>query len=91
MRDPYDPYADERAMADAAAEAQAQAEAAANQRAHEAMNRAKAITECTMCDPDGYHGTTICDHTDHTQAAARGMARLRAKMGWPATRTPDTP
>ncbi|MFD4444861.1 hypothetical protein ACFWPK_34310 [Nocardia sp. NPDC058519] len=24
--------------------------------------RARAIAECTMCDPDGYRATTVCDH-----------------------------
>lgn len=45
--------------------------------------RAQAITRCPLCDHDGYRGSTVCDHTDHTAAARRGMAMLREAMGWP--------
>jgi len=34
--------------------------------------RSQAITACARCDSDGYHGTVVCDHTDHAPAAARG-------------------
>lgn len=87
MRDPHDPYADER-QADGPTPAQLwEAQQAREARA----NRAQAIHDCTLCDPDGYRGTTVCDHTDHTQAARQGMAAIRAKMGWPATGTPEQP
>jgi hypothetical protein len=32
----------------------------------------QAITNCRLCDDDGYRGATICDHHDHTPAARRG-------------------
>lgn len=41
-----------------------------------------AITRCDLCDDDGYRGPTVCDHIDHTEAAKRGMAMIRATMGW---------
>lgn len=44
--------------------------------------RARAIAECHLCDPNGYLGSTVCDHTDHAEAARRGMAMIREKMGW---------
>ncbi|QRY48129.1 hypothetical protein JVX93_15885 [Mycolicibacterium boenickei] len=82
MRDPYEPFADEQA---AAAEHDWTAERAAARR----TNRLQAIADCQLCDPDGYRGTTVCDHTDHTETARRGIAAIRAQMGWPATGTPE--
>lgn len=87
MRDPSDPYADERQ-----ADGPSPAELWEAQQAREARaNRAQAITECDLCDLDGYRGTTVCDHQDHTDSARRGIAAIRAQMGWPATKTSDTP
>lgn len=42
---------------------------------------AAAIADCTLCDPDGYRGTTVCHH-DPDQAAvnARGSAACRAAL-----------
>lgn len=41
------------------------------------------IANCGLCDADGYTpGLVVCDHIDHKPAAARGMAALRAAMGW---------
>lgn len=40
-----------------------------------------AITNCQLCNTDGYRGLTVCDHTDHTHAATRGMNQIRAIMG----------
>lgn len=42
------------------------------------------ITDCDLCDDDGYvPGTGIrCDHRDHRPAYARGMAAVRKAMGW---------
>lgn len=54
----------------------------------------QAIQACPDCDNHGYRGTTVCDHQDHQTAAKRGMAAIRAQMGWnhPAgTRTPNRP
>ena len=47
------------------------------------------IANCQLCDDDGYTpGHVICDHIDHRPAAQRGMAAVRAAMGWPSTPTP---
>jgi len=46
------------------------------------QERAEAIRVCDLCNPDGYRGGTVCDHTDHRAAAARGMAMIRHAMGW---------
>ncbi len=43
-----------------------------------------AIAACPDCDNHGYCGTTVCDHQDHQTAAKRGMAAIRAQMGWKA-------
>ena len=43
---------------------------------------AQAITDCQLCDVDGYRGSAVCDHIDHAEAAKRGMAMVRAAMGW---------
>lgn len=39
--------------------------------------RAHAVAACSLCDDDGYRGMSVCDHTDHSGAAARGMAKAR--------------
>lgn len=48
-----------------------------------AEQRAADIAACGLCDTDGYRQLTVCDHTDHTQTAKAGIARVRAAMGWP--------
>lgn len=56
--------------------------------------RQAAITDCALCDPDGYRGAIVCDHQDHTPAAKRGIAAIRAQMGWtptPPRQTPENP
>ena len=40
------------------------------------------IDACDLCDEHGYRGGTVCDHHDHASAAKRGMAMIRAAMGW---------
>lgn len=85
MRDPSDPYADERQATGPSPAQLWEAQQARQARA----NRAQAITDCQLCDSDGYRGTRVCDHQDHTPAAKRGMDEIRAKMGWPATGTPE--
>lgn len=46
---------------------------------HEA--RAQAITDCTMCDPDGYRNGHVCHHNPGQDATnARGSERVRAMM-----------
>jgi hypothetical protein len=42
--------------------------------------RAEQIAACTLCDGDGYHGSSVCDHIDHRAAAARGMALVREAL-----------
>ena len=40
------------------------------------------IRSCGLCNGDGYVGGQVCDHVDHTETARRGMAMVRATMGW---------
>ncbi len=42
----------------------------------------RAIDACHLCDENGYCEGTPCDHYDHRAAAVRGMAMIRAAMGW---------
>lgn len=87
MRDPEDVWQDER-QADGPSPAELwEAQQARTKR----DNRAQAIRDCRLCDPDGYRGTTVCDHQDHAAAARRGTAAIRAQMGWPADNTPPSP
>ena len=60
-------------------------DAGEDRRAHlyaHAIAAARAVRECELCNSDGYRGSTVCDHIDHAQAAKRGMAMVRAAMGW---------
>ena len=41
-----------------------------------------AIDDCNLCDENGIRNGFACDHIDHRPAAARGMAKIRAAMGW---------
>lgn len=36
-----------------------------------------AITNCGLCDDDGYRGLTVCDHQDHTATARAGISKIR--------------
>ncbi|MGQ9348924.1 hypothetical protein [Mycolicibacterium gilvum] len=45
------------------------------------QRRKYAIVNCGMCDDDGYAGLRVCDHIDHTEAARRGMEKVRAALG----------
>lgn len=45
-------------------------------------DRAQDIAACTLCDDRGIRNNFRCDHTDHAEAARRGMALIRAAMGW---------
>ncbi|WP_070924669.1 hypothetical protein [Mycobacteroides chelonae] len=79
MRDPNDPWADERAMAQPdPTEAQA----------------LDAIRRCTYCDHEGIQPNGLtCRHIDHAAAARKGLAQIRAQMGWnhpTGTTTPET-
>ena len=41
------------------------------------------IDACDLCDAHGNRADGFpCAHTDHAGAAARGMAMIRAAMGW---------
>ena len=44
--------------------------------------KAAAITNCGLCDGDGYRGSLVCDHIDYRPIAERGIAAVRAAMGW---------
>lgn len=68
MRDPQDPWADERASADQLWTA----------------NRTRdAIRTCDLCDTHGLRPNGLtCRHIDHAAAAARGTAHIRQLMGW---------
>lgn len=59
---------------------QERAQAEAAERVSAAAARAMAIAECELCDDDGYRGTTVCDHQEHADTNARGMAMVRAAM-----------
>ncbi|MFV8049748.1 hypothetical protein [Mycobacterium sp. 48b] len=59
---------------------QERAQAEAAERAQAAASRAMSIAECELCDDDGYRGTTVCDHQEHADTNARGMAMVRAAM-----------
>lgn len=52
-----------------------------------AEDRARAIANCGMCDADGYltvdGAGALCSHDpDEAERGTRGMANLRATMGW---------
>lgn len=47
-----------------------------------AQARYDGIRHCGLCDDDGYVGGMVCDHVDHAETARRGMAMIRATMGW---------
>lgn len=72
------------------AELAAANQAAAARRADEAIARATAIDNCTICDPDGYHGTTICNHNPHqAQTNTRGIAAVKAALAKDPIDQPD--
>ncbi|MEU9805462.1 hypothetical protein [Mycobacterium sp. NPDC050853] len=78
MRDPYDPWADERT--------------AATPEPTEAQDH-DAIRNCDLCDTNGIRDELPCRHVDHAEAARRGLAAIRAQMGWnppPGPTTPET-
>ena len=46
--------------------------------------RAQAITECGMCDDDGYENGALCDHDpDRAERAARHLAAIRSTLTKP--------
>lgn len=82
MRDPHDPWQDELTASVPVPQLTPT----------ETELRRKAITDCPRCDPDGYTGTTVCNHApeDPAQTAQRHIARIRAEMGWEST-SPHAP
>jgi hypothetical protein len=40
------------------------------------------IDACDLCDERGQRNGFPCDHQDWASAAKRGMALIRAAMGW---------
>lgn len=38
------------------------------------------VADCDLCDADGYRNFHVCDHVDHSAAAARGMALIRSVL-----------
>lgn len=50
-----------------------------------ADDRQRAIDNCSLCDDNGYAGTSLCGHDPDAQArAARGRAIVNDAMGWSA-------
>jgi hypothetical protein len=54
--------------------------AEAAKRVQAARNAAHAITNCTLCDDNGYQGPKVCDHTDRTDTNRRGLELVRAAL-----------
>lgn len=73
------------------AAARAQRAAAVDLDAHRGGYDPVAIAACELCDDDGYRGTAVCDHQDHTAAAARGMAKVRAALAQTKIPTQEQP
>lgn len=76
MRDPYDPWADERA--------------AATPEPAPIQDR-DTIRACDLCDTQGLRDGLPCRHIDHQAAARRGLATIRAQMGWNTPTGKTTP
>ena len=55
--------------------------------------RQRAIEACDLCDPQGQRSSDglPCRHIDHAAAAARGIAQIREKMGWPVPQPQNDP
>jgi hypothetical protein len=43
-------------------------------------NAAQDIARCGLCNADGYRGSTVCDHVDHSAAAKRGIQLIREAL-----------
>lgn len=71
MRDPQDPWADERAMTGPSAD-----ELWSTNRTRDVIH------DCDLCDTHGLRDGLPCRHIDHAAAAARGTAHIRQIMGW---------
>lgn len=80
------------AEAHAATDRARAAEARRADREAQAAARRTAIDACTLCDPDGYRGTQVCDHDPETDdRRARGMAQIREALAARQQPNPDEP
>jgi hypothetical protein len=52
----------------------------------EEIERQADIDSCNLCDQHGNRRGLPCDHIDHSAAAQRGIALIRAQMGWKTTK-----
>lgn len=52
------------------------------ERSAERILRGAEVERCQLCNSEGYRGSMVCDHIDHTEAARRGMTMIRETMGW---------
>ncbi|WP_083129695.1 hypothetical protein [Mycobacterium branderi] len=59
---------------------QAAAREEASRRAQLAVDRQLAITDCDLCDDNGYRGAHVCDHIDRTETTKAGIAAVRAAL-----------
>lgn len=41
---------------------------------------AQAVVECELCDDDGYRGTRVCDHREHSTPAGRAAAKAALRQ-----------
>jgi hypothetical protein len=87
MRDPYDPWADERATTTPPTETTPPREPKPTHLTP------TAIQACNLCNTEGQRDGFPCDHTNHKPAATRGMTEIRRIMGWktPTTNTNPQP
>lgn len=53
--------------------------------------RAIATRACNLCDNDGYRGTTVCDHQEHSTAETRNAARELIRQTLNKTSRDKTP
>ncbi|WP_370944045.1 hypothetical protein AB5J62_33730 [Amycolatopsis sp. cg5] len=55
-------------------------------------DKRRAIENCSMCDENGYRGTSLCHHDPHAEArASRGRALVNELMGWNSNDEPEPP
>ena len=80
MREPFD--LDQTRARQAAAREQAALDYANPDTTDHTHLQHTAITNCQLCDNDGYRGARVCDHTgrDHYAESANGRALVRAEL-----------
>lgn len=80
MPNPSEAERERVAAASAARRAQYDA-AMAEYHASDPQGRVYAISQCGLCDDDGYRGSAVCDHQDHTaDYAGPGRAAVQAEL-----------